>query len=245
MGTINAYNYVFPVVSGTLPEGAPGLLLSDIYGTAFCLGNGFYMTSAHVLRGALDQRTIHLAYTDGSVWEAIQASDHEVLEGYDIAIIAARVPTAEAMPWSLAEEVMGQDVQTVGFPYAFQRAPLSIQIRSFKGHVVSSRTFMHLPDRPRIYELSFQCPRGLSGAPLFTIEAPLRIRGIICGNAATEMLVFTDRERIDDGTVKIIERYESLQLGIAIQARSLGAVYSRLLKRTITEHLKELGILAQ
>jgi hypothetical protein len=65
---------------------------------------------------------------------------------------------------------------------------------------------------------------------------------MICGNAATEMLIFQDREEIDDGKrVEIVERYESLQLGIAIQTCSLTSISSSLLGKSIGEHVQGLG----
>ena len=94
-------------------------------------------------------------------------------------------------------------------------------IRSFVGHVVSATTFGRLAPDPLSYELSFQCPRGLSGAPLLTRhDDSMLITGVVIGNQRTEMLVFSERESVSDMKEVITERFEALQLGIALQCRA-------------------------
>lgn len=241
--SVNAFTHVFPVIAGGHGEDSQRILVSDVFGTAFSVGNGFYLTAAHVVRGALEKGNVYLGYVVDRIWAAAPVSDHELLEDSDVAIVAAAsVPSAVSLPWNMDKESMLEYVQTVGFPYALDTDLASINIRAFRGNVVAGRTFRNIPSHPRIFELSFPCPRGLSGAPLFTVDKRPKIRGMICGNAATEMLIFQDREEIDDGKrVEIVERYESLQLGIAIQTCSLTSISSSLLGKSIGEHVQGLG----
>jgi len=130
------------------------------------------------------------------------------------------------------------DVQCCGFPYALDRARMCIDIRALRGHVVAARSFAQLPARPLIYELSFACPRGLSGAPLFTVEPQSHLAGMVLGNAATDMLVLSSREVLSNGTTEVIEQYERLQLGIAEQAPFLLTLESRLLGGRLDAYLR-------
>ena len=239
---MNAFTLAFPVIAGTLDEKFKMILVSEVFGTAFSLGNGFYLSAAHVVKGAQEKGTIYMGYVVKGMWTVAEVSDHELLEDSDVAIIAATIPSAVTLPWEMAKENMLEDVQTVGFPYAYDTELASIHVRAFKGNVISGRPFMKFPSHPRVFELSFPCPRGLSGAPLFTVDDTPRIRGMICGNATVEMLIFRDREEIDDGNkVEVVERYESMQMGIAIQASSLSSINSRLLGKSIGEHVQELS----
>ena len=95
----------------------------------------------------------------------------------------------------------------------------------------------------QVYELSFPCPRGLSGAPITTNTHDPQIAGVVVGNHSTKMLIFTDSERLQEGTETIVERYEALQLGIAIPNVQLFDIKSQLLKGTIGNHLNKCSLL--
>ncbi len=68
-------------------------------------------------------------------------------------------------------------------------------------------------------------------------------QGVIVGNATTQMLVLSDKEVLAEGSTTIVERYEMLQLGIAIQAGAILSLHSDLLGRTLAEHLRAHGML--
>jgi hypothetical protein len=144
----------------------------------------------------------------------------------------------------MSEELpMAAPVLSVGFPYALNRDLKSLSLRAFRGHVVAATSSSALPARPRVYELQFQCPRGLSGAPLVFESSRLMNAGVIVGNATTQMLVLSDKEVLAEGSTTIVERYEMLQLGIAIQAGAILSLHFDLLGRTLAEHLRAHGML--
>jgi len=63
---------------------------------------------------------------------------------------------------------------------------------------------------------------------------------MIVGNSSTEMLVYSDREIIHDlGMQKesVVERYEALQLGMAVQSSALLNIDSRILNANLKNHL--------
>jgi len=71
------------------------------------------------------------------------------------------------------------------------------------------------------------------------------IAGIVIGNQRTEMLVFSERESVSDMKEVITERFEALQLGIALQCRAfldLGP-FQVLSGRTIRQHLAQQDLL--
>jgi hypothetical protein len=73
------------------------------------------------------------------------------------------------------------------------------------------------------------------------------VMGIVIGNQRTEMLVFSDREIVSDVKEVVTERYEALQLSVALQSRALLDLgpFSVLNNRTIREHLALEGLLSE
>src|SRR5690349_11390779 len=133
------------------------------------------------------------------MWRATEVSSHEILEDFDIGLLQSESTPAKAFNWISGSHNLLDDVQTVGFPYAVDVQRNSIHIRAFKGYIVSNPEFDKLPTNPLVYELSFQCPRGLSGAPVFVEKDNARcIIGIVLGNQATDMLVFSHKEVIKE-----------------------------------------------
>jgi hypothetical protein len=84
------------------------------------------------------------------------------------------------------------------------------------------------------------CPRGLSGAPVLERRGDLAVvAGMVIGNERMEMNVLTEREVVSEGEKTIFERYEALNLGIALQSRSILGLgpFKVLNGRRIREHL--------
>ena len=243
---VSAYEYVFPVIGGSLVDQDSvdkGGVIKQVYGTAFNIAGGFFLTAGHAITNGLENSFFGLGYPEKNVWKASQVVEHEVLPDYDLGIIKAIIPNARAMPWKTGEASMLQNVQSAGYPYALDLEHFRIRVRAFRGHIVSSLTFYEFRAKPRAYELSFQCPRGLSGSPVLTVSRNPSIIGVIVGNRATEMLVMSDREKTVNGSETIVERYESLQLGIALQSSSLMSLSSKTLGTTIRAYLEEAKLL--
>jgi hypothetical protein len=72
------------------------------------------------------------------------------------------------------------------------------------------------------------------------------VMGMVIGNQRTEMLVFSEREIVSEAKEVVTERYEALQLGIALQSRALLDLGPfRVLKgRSIREHLAQHALLS-
>lgn len=146
------------------------------------------------------------------------------------------------MPWRFGELPRLETVQTVGFPHGLE--PGEIITRAFRGEIVSGRVWKRLPASPRVYELSFMCPRSLSGAPLFTTELSPSVVGTINGNVITCITVYSETERhVEDGEETIHEKTEALHLGLAIQSGAMASVRSKLLGCTLGDWLHKKGLL--
>lgn len=129
--------------------------------------------------------------------------------------------------------------------HALDLSAFTITIRSFRGTIVTPRTWHGLPAKPRVYELSFPCPRGLSGSPLWRIgAAPPSVVGVVFGNSITDMIVNQSVEKSKDGDeTAFYERVEALHLGLAIQALSILDVQSSLLGMRLGDFLQKNNLL--
>jgi hypothetical protein len=241
MGWISGYEIAFPVAGGASAEENPAVVfIAQVYGTAFSVGGDCFLTAAHTIHAAGENPHLGLGCPEGGLWKFSPITDLEVVDDYDLGIIEAKLPVSRALNWNVDELPMLEPIRTVGYPYALDIQHARLQIRAFAGHVVGARTFHRFEAAPRIYELSFACPRGLSGAPI--LDGHHRVAGLVVGNESTEMTVFTDREVISEKTggetrVEQIERYEALQLGIALQSASLLDLRSRILGGDLCDHL--------
>jgi len=243
MAQIVAFEYVFPLVGCKTIPMKDGVQIEQIYGTAFSLKNGNFLVAGHSIKNALQHELVGLGYIDKGYVRFHKVTHHEIIADYDIGFVRAEMPEAKALHWNFDELPMLGDIQTVGFPYALDLQNLDMRIRAFRGYIVSAPKFYRLPSNPSCYELSFHCPRGLSGAPLFTVQTTPKVKGIIIGNQSTEMLIYSDKEIIKEGKETIFERYEATQFGIAIQTRSLQNIKSIILGNSVLKYLTTVNLI--
>lgn len=244
MSTINIYNYVFPIAGGDAGDKQKNeYLIKQIFGSSFSIGGKYFLTCAHVVKESLPEEWHGVGFVEGDYWKVAMLLDYELMDSHDICLVKADVPDVSAFRWSIDTHPMLFGVRTSGYPYALSIPEGALSIRSFTGNIVSNPKFYKLKSTPRVYELPFQCPRGLSGGPLLTNNKN-EVTGIIIGNAKSEMMVFSDKEIINEGkTETIVERYESLQFGIALSASEIMDLHSNMLGMTVGEHLKKFGLL--
>jgi hypothetical protein len=247
---IEGHDYDFPVI-GYDRKGSTSKHVftpKNVYGTAFNIGEDYFMTAGHSLKSsASDNDTVAIGFIDGQHYLASEAMDYEVIPEYDVGFIKvmAKINRAKSLRWEHNRLASLIDVGAGGYPYALDLENNTIGSRSFKGYIVSRKRFHGFSAKPWVYEISFQCPRGLSGAALITLDGSPKIAGMIVGNHTTKMLVFSDSERISESKETIVERYEALQLGIALQSTGLLSINSRILNGTLLDHLKKHGLLGE
>jgi hypothetical protein len=217
--------------------GSQELFIEEIYGTAFSINNGYYLTAGHTIKNIkADGRIPGLAYCPSTEYFTSEIKDIEFHNNFDICIIKSEIPISKCFKWEENDLKYLANILSAGFPYALDTEKNVINLRAFKGYIVSRSPFSVLKNKQQIYELSFQAPRGLSGSPIIYTSS-LKIAGIIIGNISTKMLIFSEEEVLNSEEKKTIERYELLQFGIAIRALSLFNTHSRLLNDTIYNYL--------
>lgn len=239
---INVLEYVLPLVIGVEP-----MKPTVVEGTAFGIGDGCFVTAAHCLGEGAKSGWMAVGTTDGKRIRAWNITAYELVHAYDFAVFRADVEVpVKCFSWYPGELPMASSVRTAGYPYALDSERERMGIRAFVGHVVSATTFGRLASDPPSYELSFQCPRGLSGAPLLTRHGDSMLTtGMVIGNQRTEMLIFSERESVSEVKEVVTERFEALQLGIALQCRALLDLgpFRILNGRTLRQHLAVGGLL--
>lgn len=244
MSITDIYQVVFPVTATSQDndKGRPIKALDFVAGTAFSIGNDYFITAAHVVdQTANHQREIGCFENEVLVGVPVRAV--ETFHDIDVAILhAPDVSGAQPFPWSESTPNRLEDVFAAGYPFAFDNRSMNLTARAFGGHIVATQDCQELPGKPSAIELSFQCPRGLSGAPVVTRGREPCIIGLVVGNQSTQMNVFTDKEVITEGNVTIVERYEAMNIGIAIRSQAILALQSRMIG-SVREYLTNAGLL--
>lgn len=251
MSVIDGMDYEFAVVGfDRADEDSNGEYAPrNIYGTAFSIGGDYYITAGHVLETAFaENEIVGISITDqGSTDNYVYYIDeHEINDEVDLAVFntVASASRPRVYGWSTSRLPSGLDVMAHGFAHAFDPLRRTIGARLFRGHIVSQTRHRFRGDDFRIYEVSFACPRGLSGAPLLTRSNPPRIGGVVVGNSSIEMTVFSDREVINDGQQIVNhERFEALHLGIVVTASAIMDLEFRILQSSLRYHLDSHGCL--
>lgn len=184
----------FPVV-GTNPETREAVK-PLVYGTAFCVGDGVFLTAGHVLQNVQSDGGIVtlLDLTDERGASPRYAADTEVIEGCDVGVIACNMPAIGILEWQESELPLLADVSAIGYPFAVtldeQLESWHVALRGFKGSIITRTRLWSLRDRHVGYEVSTPFPKGLSGAPLTVHAGPiplLRLAGIVLGRGHVEI----------------------------------------------------------
>jgi hypothetical protein len=261
-GLTSGYAYSLPVAIGEQLEGGAFVLQGEIAGTCFALGHETFLTAGHVASnlpadGATTFGIVGAYRPDSQQFVGAIVRDVEILPN-DIALLQVEYVLPEAqnwfhrLRWSTKPVIPLQAVKTVGYAYGIQRVgakKANIITRAFEGHVVAAlEEFLPVgetTDPFSAYELSFQAPRGLSGAPLFGSGNPPAVVGMVLGNSESRMLIFRgdESEVKSDGTIVHHEQYEAMSLGLAVQAKAIFDIESRILNGTVGKYLAEKGLL--
>lgn len=221
MGVVTLHDLHLAIVAG---NGTIGESLQVnkpvVFGTAFPIAPGLFMTANHVLTDALAD-----AGTDGVVAlfrkgptqiESGPVTQHEAIPSLDLALLACpHFKRLEPLPADFTPLDIFVPVSAAGYPYAVDSERLSFVPRGFAGHVVTRRELYHLPAQPPGYEVSFPAPRGLSGAPLIVRD---RIAGARCVGTIIENWKYASGDFI---------------AGIAIASEAFLSIESKLLGRPL------------
>src|SRR6266542_1349729 len=199
-----------------------------IAGTTFPIGGDLFLTARHVVEsvresgGQLMLGRPNLARGDFFAFPASVSADWP---GVDLTALHAPGMNLAPLTWDAQTLPLFTRVRSVGFPMAFdtETIPPRVIFRALEGIVSGLKTHRLLSATPWIYETSFQCPRGLSGAPLLRGETT-SVVGCVIGNSQSFMEVSSTEEEVydsDSGGVRIERerRVEGIYFGIAVCAR--------------------------
>jgi hypothetical protein len=185
---IDILRTVFPVVA-TVPGGEGELARPDFFGTAFAVADGVFMTADHVARAAAGHGQLTLGRSsEKPMLVGARVQEWESWPERDVALLFG--PTNELTllnTWLISRVQVLTDLSSFGFPHAITRENgrehFDVVFRAYKGHVITTRGFDRLPNRPTVYEMSYPYPEGLSGGPvLLNHEGQLAVAGIVIGS---------------------------------------------------------------
>jgi hypothetical protein len=178
-----------PVLSLRRGAGAYETKKPIIYGTAFPVGDGLFVTADHVVKDAAADGALALSVLSGAgrMIQPFLADYIERVAGIDLAVIkcaALRHLNCVSVDFDRPLGLLAP-VSAVGFPLALDPQFVTVSPRAFGGVVVTRRRLFHLPGQPPGYEVSFFAPQGLSGAPLVSVAhgAP-RCYGVVIQQAS-------------------------------------------------------------
>lgn len=236
----SAYDFVFPVFGGELDVNK-NFVPKEIYGAAFYINNDIFVTCGHTAKAAQQHELACLAHSDGlGNLQFQKVLDIEIFDANDSALLTTSIPTAVPYKWLNTELAMLNNIASAGYPYGFNNGTSEVYVRSFKGYVVLVGFYNRFANKPPFYELSYHCPRGLSGAPLIYLHHnTMYVCGTVIGNEITDMVVSSFKEQSTEGnTTSVYEKTESLHRGIAMQSKSFFNLTSRILGGTFLDYLK-------
>ena len=249
MHKLDLHKIVFPLISiGTKHSSFLGL-----WGTSFSLGGGYYITAKHVIESAVSSiesgSAEHLGigqpeettHTEKE-WIFSTFDEYEFHPHLDIALF--KVPddfeNVVVLPWVTKSLNIFDDVRAGGYPYSLDLQNKVINVRGIKGHVIG--TGRHIEGRINFqsYELSFNPPRGLSGAPILFGDAIPRVSGVVIGNRTHEMEVSSSEEiSVTNDITEIYSKIEMMHIGICIQSSEFISYKFQLLNSSIEEWIKK------
>lgn len=225
--------------------------VKQIEGTAFCLGENYYLTAAHCIPRDLNEpNCIGLGFpqppnTDIGIVPFVHA---ETWDEADIALVevASPVPHSASVKWRFDTVTALHDVWTAGYPHALDIADLGfISQRAFKGYTVSHIPFRRIGQEQfhEAYELSFKAPMGLSGAPLISKEQNDPVIGMVIANRKTGLTLLEEEEITEDGLRKEVYQYMQVEhYGVAVSSREIGKWRPDRLGMTIENFVRERGL---
>ncbi|MCM4173811.1 hypothetical protein DHD32_20255 [Arenibacter sp. TNZ] len=241
MSSESIEEFCFPVIGYHLANSKA--IADNLFGTASYINNNIFITAAHSILNAHESEIMGIAIRNSfqtkSGYTYHRFEEFELFEDLDIGILKLKGSNkiAKAKKWSLKNPIILEDVYSYGFPFGLNALEKELIVRGLKGYVVTSRKFHEFKKTPRIHELSFHCPKGISGASLHNSRTHY-IQGFIIGNASTEMMIFEEKE-VDEkeNKISVFQKYETTKYGIAILVDNLLDLHSEILGKTFRDYL--------
>lgn len=236
---IQTYDIVFPVFGGELDKDGY-FVPKSLYGTAFYIKNNFFVTCCHTIDNVRQHPIVALGFqNENNIVSYKSVVDSETFESNDSGILVCEIERAQSYKWLNQKLVMLNEVISTGFPFGFDSVNRQLYTRSFKGEISMIGNYHTFASKPPCYELSYMCPKGLSGAPLICLtDGQLVVCGMTIGNEITDVIVSSFREELQTpNKISVYEKSEAFHRGIAMQTESFFGLNSKLLGGTFLEYL--------
>ena len=247
------YRMAMPIFSAKRDQNDNFDVKGTILGTCFPIGNDYFMTAGHVLNQIPKNEGVVCLHNEQNLFKGAPIVETEILS-YDLGLFKVEYIDSrhqscfDILNWSEKSLFIFDKVRSLGYPYGLteNRGKKGIAQRGFEGTVVVPLLEFSPPGSSyppfAVYELSFPAPRGLSGAPLLSVDDKNHIAGIIIGNSSSSIEVFSSKETEGD---KAYEVRETMSLAVAVQEGQVFLTKSKLLGKTIGDHLKYMGLLSR
>ncbi len=184
--------YSFPILSDDDPFGNFPIQRNILRGTCFSLGNGIFITAAHVAAGALEHN-----YSAVGVWEEqykfyfFGKQNVEIFDRYDLAILKTNNSPYNVCQfmWELNPQPAGILVRAPGFAHGLDLEQNALILRNFTGFIVASLTrCRNIEARCGGYELTFVAPIDLRMPISLVLSITIIINVLVILNAATRII---------------------------------------------------------
>lgn len=203
------------------------------------------MTAAHCLSQTPTEH-LWVNHHGGLPTDLFTAANRiEVIPEADLAIVCTDAPGARwVQPFQTIRTFanVGENICALGYPFeAISRErPNEETMRFFRGSI--QRPFHHKSTLApgngySAYELSFPCPFGLSGGPLFLEGDPETVLGVITEDLwAGRELYQEEIEQSPEGINHIIKTYRVINYGVAANLFAAADILEVLVGRSLLKH---------
>lgn len=190
-------------------------------GTCSAFGSATtFVTAAHVVSGRA-RKQVAVSHFGHSRYQFSPVKNIAVEERLDAALLDVVVEEPrwiQPFTHAMGAAWYGSEVVSIGWPVDLLAPEADREtLRCFRGHV--QRTFLYNPPGRGAYpafELSFPAPPGLSGAPVFLVDEPRTLLGIVTANFSTYSLIDATEEVTEStGGVRRTEYRSVITYGVA------------------------------
>jgi len=198
-----------------------------------------FLTAAHCLEGIPPERVCINHHGGPPPNLFTQVRRIEWVQGADLAVFETDAPGANwAAPFKKLKYVadLGEEICALGYPHDLtSQVPAKETPRFFRGTVQRPFLFERSGRRYSAYELSFPCPPGLSGGPLFLADDISTVIGVVTENFETYTVQHEVVEESRSGEVIRREARSVITYGVAANIFSALSAIEKLLGRRLPD----------
>jgi hypothetical protein len=198
-----------------------------------------FLTAAHCLEGVPLERlwVNHHGGPPPNLFTQVRRI--EWVENADLAVFETDAPGAKwAVPFRKLKYVadLGEEICAFGYPQdLMSQVPARETPRFFRGTVQRPFVLERSGRRYSAYELSFPCPPGLSGGPLFLAEDASTVIGVVTENFETYTVLHEVIEEKRPGEVMHYESRSVITYGVAANIFNALHAIEKLLGRRLPD----------